>query len=45
MLNPQDDDGVRKFYEAYGFTYVKNEKNDKGQDIFILDIQRKKSTV
>ena len=44
MLNPQDDDGVRKFYEAYGFTYVSNEKDDKGHDIFILDIQHGKKS-
>ena len=45
MLNPRDDDGVRKFYESYGFTYISNEKDDKERDAFILDIkQEKKST-
>ena len=39
MLNPENDENVRKFYRNYGFTYVKNYVDDK--DIFILDITQK----
>ena len=42
MLNPIDDEIVRKFYKNYGFTYVSHLEDDKESDIFILDIQQGK---
>jgi ribosomal protein S18 acetylase RimI-like enzyme len=44
MLNPRDDDGVRKFYIKYGFTYIPNIEDDKERDAFILDIKQEKET-
>jgi len=38
MLNPENDDEVRKFYSAYGFTYLEHDDRDN-HDAFILDIK------
>ena len=42
MLNPRDDQGVRDFYEHYGFDYIKKLKDggepDKESDAFLFDL-------
>lgn len=40
MLNPRDDQGVRDFYDKYGFTYYPNINDDKNNDAFLMDMKK-----
>jgi len=44
MLNPENEQGVRDFYEKLGFEYIPNIVDDKEKDAFILDIQQEKKS-
>lgn len=39
MLNPRDDEGVRQFYDKYGFEYYSNFNDDKDSDAFLMDLK------
>lgn len=41
MLNPRNDEGVRKFYNDYGFVYYDNFKSDKDSDACLFDVKLK----